>query len=245
MTKYIKGRDGKFAGSIGDGKNNVPTASNMPTAAQSTVNDASESRVAEAYAKFAAKKNPYKFEAWAVEPNFRWFKPEKASDWDDTWAMAKDTDYDKDDYGHDWAVDYIDGVLRVDPIEGSTWLENSRRHAYYEIKGIGDVGNDGLVMAVWHSSAEDGSDPKNVLGFLTPNGKFYSNEEDPDETLRLSIAWSSVLREHSGETLEDIEWSLATNDDGKPVAFEVKARSEGYRPEFEDPNDEYEPDRWL
>lgn len=26
MTKYIKGKDGKFAGSIGDGKTNVPTA---------------------------------------------------------------------------------------------------------------------------------------------------------------------------------------------------------------------------
>jgi len=30
MTKYIKGKDGKFAGSIGDGKTNVPTAPTPP-----------------------------------------------------------------------------------------------------------------------------------------------------------------------------------------------------------------------
>lgn len=42
MAKYIKGKDGKFAGSIGDGKTNVPTAAPRLTAtaaSQSTMSD--------------------------------------------------------------------------------------------------------------------------------------------------------------------------------------------------------------
>lgn len=34
MTKYVKGKDGKFAGSIGDGKDNVPTAAPKVSAAE-------------------------------------------------------------------------------------------------------------------------------------------------------------------------------------------------------------------
>lgn len=37
MTKYIKGKDGKFAGSIGDGKTSAPVAMQAPIAPQSNV----------------------------------------------------------------------------------------------------------------------------------------------------------------------------------------------------------------
>lgn len=245
MTKYIKGKDGKFAGSIGDGKTNVPTPSNLPTVAAPAQQPASAASVTEAYAKFTAKKNPYKFAAWAVEPDYKWFRPERASDWEDNWIMTKDTEYDEDDRGSQWARDYITGIMKTEPIEGSRWVENGRIHEYHRIHGIDDVGNDDHVMAIWHSTAEDGSDAKNVLGFLTPNGKFYSNDEDPDDTLRLSIAYSSSLREHCGETLEEIKWNLVADEKGVPIAFEVEAQSDSYQPVWDDPNDEYDPDRYL
>lgn len=244
MTKYIKSKDGKFAGSIGDGKTNVPSAAptSLPPVENSVAHDSS---VDAAYKKFTEKANPYKLAAWAVEPNYKWFKPKNACEWDSGWVMSKDTENDDDDNGHDWAIDYITGVLKTEQVVGSPWNEHGRVHAYYAITGIKDVGRDGNVMAIWHSANEDNSDPKNVVGYLTPNGKFYSDEEDTEDTVNMSIAYESVLRENAGASLEEIEWNLQTDDAGTPLALEVKAQSEWYRPTYEDPNDEYDPDRYL
>jgi hypothetical protein len=58
MGKFIKGKDGKFAGSIGDGKNKVPTAGSVPPLVAST--DAaieSMDRVQELMERYIAQEN--------------------------------------------------------------------------------------------------------------------------------------------------------------------------------------------
>lgn len=42
MGKYVKGKDGKFAGSIGDGKTSIPTPSNTPRGPRATTPPAAE-----------------------------------------------------------------------------------------------------------------------------------------------------------------------------------------------------------
>lgn len=57
MTKYIKGKDGKFKGSIGDGKSNVPTTTpNISSYASGNSLAASSAPVDAAYAAFLKKK---------------------------------------------------------------------------------------------------------------------------------------------------------------------------------------------
>jgi uncharacterized protein YfaS (alpha-2-macroglobulin family) len=59
MSKFIKGKDGKFNGSIGDGKDNVPQPSdlNVPRIGNADEVAADESSIESAYASFAAREN--------------------------------------------------------------------------------------------------------------------------------------------------------------------------------------------
>lgn len=62
MTKYIQGKDGKFDGSIGDGKNDIPTASSVPAlekipAAEEVIADTS-AVIDQLHQQFLAASNP-------------------------------------------------------------------------------------------------------------------------------------------------------------------------------------------
>lgn len=88
MTKYIKGKDGKFAGSIGDGKDNVPTPAPKITKAEQRRQEMND-RIREINERYAAgrearelkaKKNEDGRQAWfqisdslnASNPSARW-----------------------------------------------------------------------------------------------------------------------------------------------------------------------------
>lgn len=58
MTKYIKGKDGKFAGSIGDGKTNIPTAAPKVSKAEQKRLD-SNAKIRELNEKRAANAEAY------------------------------------------------------------------------------------------------------------------------------------------------------------------------------------------
>lgn len=58
MTKYIKGKDGKFAGSIGDGKDKVPTAAPKVSAAERRRLEMNE-QIRQINARAAANKESY------------------------------------------------------------------------------------------------------------------------------------------------------------------------------------------
>jgi hypothetical protein len=60
MTTYIKTLNGKFAGSIGDGKNRIPQAANilLPNRTHVTVEPTGATAVETMYGRFAARPEP-------------------------------------------------------------------------------------------------------------------------------------------------------------------------------------------
>jgi len=105
MTKYIKGKDGKFAGSIGDGKTNVPTPAPATVSKAEQKRQETNARIREINARFeagkearqlAAQKNAAGRQAWfSISDTFNESYP--AASWmnlDDEFNITGLTDHD-------------------------------------------------------------------------------------------------------------------------------------------------------
>lgn len=69
MTKYVQGKDGKFAGSIGDGKASVPSVSDLPP---STGPVAVDDKTADAATVYQAYQVAQQIDSAEVQRTFEW-----------------------------------------------------------------------------------------------------------------------------------------------------------------------------
>lgn len=251
-TKYIKSKDGKFAGSIGDAKTKVPVA---PAKAPDVVRRQSDpttvpAGLSAAIERFTSRElNPYKLPEWATSPEFRWFNPAKATEWDDGFALRVDTDHDDlphpgSPYSSAACKDYIDGVLELRKHRDIKNAGTGSREEIWLAPTLADPDGENRRYGVRYEYTDSKASASYAFGYLSTDGTF-TDTDIIDSPFELAMKYDSPLREYAGGDIDEVEVSIALASDGTPAGLEFKAETEWYDAPDYDPNDEYEPDRYL
>lgn len=249
MAHYVKGRDGKFAGSVGDGKTNVPTAAPAVPAGGPLDSTGQTLRdIDERHAAWRLSQNQRGVPAWAVTPRCQRFDFKQATDWDEDWVVTKSEEHDRlPDPGspieHDCTRVTLSGALRIEKIDGSDWVdENNQNNSYWKIPSVGPD-TDGSIAVIRYSHDDRKIVQSYSTGMLSPDGTFSVNMRG-DTRFSDQMAYESPVREQAQAYLDDLTYSLACNADGTPGVMEFTAVSEWFEDSDYEPDPDWAYDSW-
>lgn len=226
MTTYIKGKDGKFAGSIGDGKTKIPTAAPATPAATVTPESMRAARQERRtqWEKFMRAKLP----AWAqTEPRLNLAHIE---DYDDQLIVTCE---DLREYGpsagspieRGWRTRAVQAMLHAKKIPDC----GDETVSYYHVQTTHDERDpEGRRIVIEHR-APRGGQPASSIGYLDRDGRFT-----PDTGGQGSDFVADQMTEDSELSqmyrLDSMTLSVSHGPEGTPVALFIDG-STGWEPD--------------
>ena len=243
MTRYIQGKDGKFAGSL-------PDSVKAPSAAPMVHGGALATDAAAAtpdYAALAAKLNAAKVPDWAKAA---WeMNPAQTDEMTDDHMLVIKSDYAVlpsagSPIEHDCQQDEIHAMFRASKITDDTTDDDGQVVSYWALPSINDSDDKGRRAVIEYSH-----DPRKVvqrynLGHLDTDGNFH-RETKWETFCSDNIAWDSPVGEAAGSnSVEDLKYSVRMLEDGSPAGLECTAVTEWFETDYEyEPADDYWKDR--